>query len=963
MLSALLTASQFCASDGTDNPPVWNDSDVCEEDAFKNLGTPPLMNASTGTNFVKHDCSIAVILDLDKRLTSEENYGNVLLFIKGMVNTCMNRGIGYRSYFYSMFNENGVQTICCEEKACSFQIAFMAYDDYVGTYDSINPIQVDPTDGNFTYALLGDLKVFASKDTKCLYNNVVLLTQRIFQYQDGLPADIVQVVDFGCITFTIIAVGNPDITTDLLTTHYHNLTDNLYVVPDFNCLPNLDDCIKPCSPRTTAECLSRELSNCPAPTSSTYPSTIVSTTLTPTTEMNNEFVEYSHFIYLFALSNRTTPGQFDNAVNYVLEPLKQCLNDKAKILVRFLARNNSDSLWLENYNDIRNHLEALRSDEVLLDASRAIDVYENTTLALVKRGTSIPINQDQKIGEPRLTLLTDFASQNFIDAYHTDDGLIRALGRFDFEIYCYDSLAAEIYKNETLNPAHVHSDPDFSTNKNELVSICPNKKKSSIPTIMIIVVGATVVIMLLLIVVTILYRRKYIWMERIHKFRSNLPNSESNENSEEPIIDYYELSEDKVIVKNELAGRGAQGSVNIAKLIGSSPAIEKYLPNERDNYTDIDCVVKMVQPSSKEAFLREINIMKHIGYHDHIVRMLGCVTTSKYCQLVLEFCNDKDLLRLLERKKKEIENNKWFDDELDFCNKQLLPLAHQVAQGMDFLGRKKVVHRDLAARNILIHSVGSILTAKISDFGLALILETDHVIASNDVKVPIKWTAVEALVRGEFSLRSDVWSFGMLLYEMYSMGKPPFADVDLGNVTNHVKDGNRPSKPLLASDRMGELMIKCWEENPADRPTFRDLETQLAIQLEQSAEGYGYLALVKSDEHYRILPNREAPIAPSIREREMPTYYCDDPTTSNFTQQISIDGNPHVDPLAFRRKRSQSQLTLKVDALEVPGNPSVGGSSFRSAFPRRKSQISSFNPFKIIRNLTKTSNGRRGSEP
>ncbi|CAJ0557839.1 unnamed protein product, partial [Mesorhabditis spiculigera] len=201
---------------------------------------------------------------------------------------------------------------------------------------------------------------------------------------------------------------------------------------------------------------------------------------------------------------------------------------------------------------------------------------------------------------------------------------------------------------------------------------------------------------------------------------------------------------------------------------------------------------------------------------------------------------------------------------------------------MKFLVSRNVIHRDLAARNIMIDQMKN---AKIGDFGLCIDANDRSVDISG--KLPIKWLAIECLESHKFSSKSDVWSFGMVLWEMYSMGDAPFVDIEPTAILEELKSGRRPKRPLLASDKLDEVMQRCWQEYPTSRPSFDELLTIFTILLEQATEGYGYLQLM-SNEFYKTLPQVEVE---AEEEQEIEELESRSRAASTKSAKIHILGN------------------------------------------------------------------------
>nr|XP_051685085.1 tyrosine-protein kinase Srms isoform X3 [Oryctolagus cuniculus] len=155
----------------------------------------------------------------------------------------------------------------------------------------------------------------------------------------------------------------------------------------------------------------------------------------------------------------------------------------------------------------------------------------------------------------------------------------------------------------------------------------------------------------------------------------------------------------------------------------------------------------------------------------------------------------------------------------------LLGFACQVAEGMSYLEQQRVVHRDLAARNVL---VGDDLSCKVADFGLARLLKDDVYSPSSGSKIPVKWTAPEAAHFRIFSQKSDVWSFGVLLYEVFAYGQCPYEGMTNQETLQQLARGYRLPRPAACPAEVYLLMLGCWRDGPEERPAFALLWEQLA---------------------------------------------------------------------------------------------------------------------------------------
>lgn len=196
---------------------------------------------------------------------------------------------------------------------------------------------------------------------------------------------------------------------------------------------------------------------------------------------------------------------------------------------------------------------------------------------------------------------------------------------------------------------------------------------------------------------------------------------------------------------------------------------------------------------------------------------------------------EKDVLLVMEYIEHGSLQNYLKTRPTELNTKQLLNYAFDIAKGMKYLGEQKIVHRDLAARNILVVNEDHV---KISDFGLARRTGADeYYILKTSRELPIKWYALESLEDGKFSVRSDVWSYGVTLWEMFSKGdEPNLTTLDLLKEKGQeqkvfldaLKKGTRfPCPPTCDVSIYARIVYPCWDANPHDRPTFEKLCTDI----------------------------------------------------------------------------------------------------------------------------------------
>ncbi|KAK5880238.1 hypothetical protein CesoFtcFv8_023286 [Champsocephalus esox] len=222
--------------------------------------------------------------------------------------------------------------------------------------------------------------------------------------------------------------------------------------------------------------------------------------------------------------------------------------------------------------------------------------------------------------------------------------------------------------------------------------------------------------------------------------------------------------------------------------------------------------VKTLKEGTMEpaAFLQEANLMKQLQ-HERLVR-LHAVVTKEPILIVTEFMINGCLLDYLKSDEgKKLKMNKLID------------MSAQIAEGMEYIEGKNYIHRDVRAANIL---VSDDIHCKIADFGLARIIESEYT-AQEGAKFPIKWTAPEAINFGTFSIKSDVWSFGILLTEIVTYGRIPYPGMTNPEVIRSLDQSYRMPCPDGCPEELYDVMTMCWGQRSEDRPTFEFLQNTL----------------------------------------------------------------------------------------------------------------------------------------
>uniref|UniRef100_A0A1A9X2U1 receptor protein-tyrosine kinase n=1 Tax=Glossina brevipalpis TaxID=37001 RepID=A0A1A9X2U1_9MUSC len=353
-----------------------------------------------------------------------------------------------------------------------------------------------------------------------------------------------------------------------------------------------------------------------------------------------------------------------------------------------------------------------------------------------------------------------------------------------------------------------------------------------------------------------------------------------------PLDSNWEIPRSQLVL-DSILGEGAFGRVVMAEASDLSSTSVSTTGN-----TPTIVAVKMVKEEHTDAdmtsLVHEMEVMKLIGKHINIINLLGCCSQNGPLWVIVEFAPHGNLKDFLKKNRplsgwgnSSIEGSgEYLEDKPQLTEKHLVSFAFQIARGMEYLASRRCIHRDLAARNVL---VSNDYVMKIADFGLARdVQDTDYYRKKTNGRLPIKWMAPESLQDKFYDSQSDVWSYGVLLWEIMTYGDQPYPNVmSAEELYSFLITGQRMEKPFRCSLNIYMLMRQCWHFDSNARPTFSEIVENLdkILQLSSITPNEEYLDL--------SIPMLETPPSSSDEESEAETFRETSPLRYQYTYKFN----------------------------------------------------------------------------
>uniref|UniRef100_A0A8C1MA28 non-specific protein-tyrosine kinase n=1 Tax=Cyprinus carpio TaxID=7962 RepID=A0A8C1MA28_CYPCA len=368
----------------------------------------------------------------------------------------------------------------------------------------------------------------------------------------------------------------------------------------------------------------------------------------------------------------------------------------------------------------------------------------------------------------------------------------------------------------------------------------------------------------------------------------------------------YEIQRDRIEL-GRCIGEGQFGDVHQGIYIcPENPALSVAIKTCKNCTSD----------SVREKFLQEALTMRQFD-HPHIVKLIGVITENPVW-IIMELCTLGELRSFLQIRKYS----------LDLAS--LILFSYQLSTALAYLESKRFVHRDIAARNVLVSSVDCV---KLGDFGLSRYMEDSSYYKASKGKLPIKWMAPESINFRRFTSASDVWMFGVCMWEILMYGVKPFQGVKNNDVIGRIENGERLAMPPNCPPTLYSLMTKCWAYDPSKRPRFTELKGQLStILAEEKAQ---------QEERSRMEMRRQVPVSWDIGgSDEAPPK----PSRPGYPSPRSSEGFYPSPQHMGQHNHYQVQLTYRLTLLLSSEHAAPPKKPPRPGAPGHPAGVSSLNP-------------------
>ncbi|XP_075055667.1 receptor tyrosine-protein kinase erbB-3 [Mixophyes fleayi] len=472
---------------------------------------------------------------------------------------------------------------------------------------------------------------------------------------------------------------------------------------------------------------------------------------------------------------------------------------------------------------------------------------------------------------------------------------------------CPDGVMGEkgpIYKYSSVNniclPCHENcTNGCTGAGIHKCIAIGPHVAESKTHAMVAVSVVASIFVVLCCILLALLYWRG-LKIRKKRTMRRYLERGECTEMldpSEKANTVQARIFKSTELKKLKILGAGVFGTVHKGVWIPEGDSVK------------IPVSIKVIQDRNGcQTFHAVTDHMLAMGSLDHpcIVRLLG-ICPGTQLQLVTQLLPMSSLLQ-------HVRQNK---DTGAICPQMLLNWCVQIAKGMYYLEEHRMVHRNLSARNILMKSTNHV---QVSDFGVAdLLYPDDKKYCYNEIKTPIKWMALESIHFGKYTHQSDVWSYGVTLWEMMTFGDEPYPGIRLSEVPDLLEKGERLSQPVICTIDVYMVMVKCWMIDENVRPTFKELGNEFTRMARDPPR---YLVLKRdSDSLHSPLPGEQ----PQLSEKEEVE---DIDTDLDTEEDDSIGPHPKTPNTVYASRQridySRSQSVQSSIAGYLPMNQSTG---------------------------------------